>query len=261
VDLPITGDVDDPEFSIGGIVMKALGNLIVKIATSPFALLGNLLGVEASELEQVTFLPGRADLTPPEVQKAANLAEALTLRPQLVLELPPVQAPAADARALREAKLEAAVSARVTGLAEDGEAGGMYAERRREALQALYRELATVDDPQARLDALRAENTRAVETAEGEPGETRFDATAYTADLAAELVPLQPLEEGALTALAAERAAKLRETILAAGSGLEGRVLVTEATEVSLTDNDRVAMKVTLTADRQAAAQPPPAIE
>ncbi|WP_405232590.1 DUF748 domain-containing protein [Lentisalinibacter salinarum] len=261
VDLPITGEVDDPEFSIGGIVAKALGNLIVKIATSPFALLGNLLGVEASELEQVTFLPGRADLTPPEVQKAANLAEALTLRPQLVLELPPVQAPAADGRALREAKLEAAVSERVTGVAGGGEAGGMYAERRREALEALYRELATVEDPQSRLDALRAENTRVVETAEGEPGqpgETRFDATAYAADLADELVPLQPLEEGALAALAAERAANLRETILAAGSELEGRVLVTEPAEVSLTDNDRVAMKVTLTADRQAAAAQPP---
>lgn len=262
VDLPITGEVDDPEFSIGGIVAKALGNLIVKIATSPFALLGNLLGVEASELEQVTFLPGRADLTPPEVQKAANLAEALTLRPQLVLELPPVQAPAADARALREAKLEAAVAERVAGVAQDGEAGGMYAERRREALEALFRELATVEDPQSRLDALRAENTRVVETSEGEPdqpGETRFDATAYAADLADELVPLQPLEEGTLAALAAERAANLRETILAAGSGLEGRVLVTEPAEASLTDNGRVAMKVTLTADRPAAAaQPPP---
>ncbi|WP_405227103.1 DUF748 domain-containing protein [Lentisalinibacter sediminis] len=262
VDLPITGEVDDPEFSIGGIVAKALGNLIVKIATSPFALLGNLLGVEAGELEQVTFLPGRADLTPPEVEKAANLAEALTLRPQLVLELPPVQAPAADARALREAKLEAAVSERVIGVAAEGEAAAMYAERRREALEALYRELATVEDPQSRLDALRAQNTRVAETAEGEPGqsgEARFDATAYAADLADELVPLQPLEEGALAALAAERAANLRETILAAGSELEGRVLVTEAVEASLTDNDRVAMKVTLTADRQAgAAQPPP---
>jgi len=258
VDLPITGEVDDPEFSIGGIVAKALGNLIVKIATSPFALLGNLLGVEASELEQVTFLPGRADLTPPEVQKAANLAEALTLRPQLVLKLPPVQAPAADARALREATLEAAVSERVTGVAEDGEAGAMYAERRREALEALYRELATVEDPQSRLDALRAQNTRVTETDDGEPGETRFDATAYTADLEAELLPLQPLEEGALAALAAERAANLRDAILAAGSGLEGRVLVTEPAEVSPTDNDRVAMKVTLTADRQAAAAQPP---
>jgi len=257
VDLPISGEVDDPEFSVGGIVMKALGNLIVKIATSPFALLGNLLGVEASELEQVTFLPGRADLTPPEVQKAANLAEALTLRPQLVLELPPVQAPAADARALREAKLEAAVSERMTGVAEDGKAGDRYAERRREALEALYRELATVESPQSRLDALRAQNTRVAETAEGEPGETRFDAAAYAADLADELVPLQPLEEGALAALAAERASNLRETILAAGSGLEGRVLVTETAEVSLSDNDRVAMKVTLTADRQAAAAQP----
>ncbi len=261
VDLPVRGDVDNPEFSVGGIVANALGNLIGKIVTSPFALLGNLLGVEASELEQVTFLPGRADLTPPEMQKAANLAEALSLRPQLVLELPPVRSPAADDQALREAKLEAAVAERLAGVPQGEEPGGPYAERRREALEALYRELAPVEDPQSRLDALRAENTRAVETAEGEPGETRFDATAYTADLAAELVPLQPLEEGALAALAAERAANLRETILAAGSGVEGRVLVTEPVGVSLTDNGRIPMKVVLTADRRADAVSEPSPE
>jgi hypothetical protein len=262
VDLPITGDVDDPEFSVGGIVVKALGNLIVKIATSPFALLGNLLGVEPDQLEQVTFLPGRSDLTPPEMEKAANLAEALTLRPQLLLELPPVQAPAADARALREAKLEAAIADRVTGIADGEEAEGMYAERRREALEALYRELAPVEDPGAGLDALRAQNTRVPGGDEGDGGdggngEAVFDATAYAADLADELVPLQPLAEGALAALAAERAATLRETILAAGSGLEGRVRVTEPVETSPTDGDRIAMKVTLTADAEAATAPP----
>jgi len=253
VDLPITGDVDDPQFSIGGVVMSALGNLIVKIATSPFALLGNLLGVEGDELEQVTFLPGRSDLTPPEVEKAANLAEALTLRPQLVLELPPVQAPAADGRALREARLEAAVSERMAGVPQ-GEEAGQYAERRREVLEELFRELAGGEDPGARLDALRAQNTRPVDDGEGEAAETRFDATAYAADLESELVAIQPLEEGALGALAAERAATLRETIVAAGSGIEQRVVVTEPAEVEPTDNDRVPMKVTLTADADAAA-------
>lgn len=256
VDLPITGDLDDPQFSIGGVVMRALGNLIVKIATSPFALLGNLLGVEADELEQVVFLPGRADLTPPEVEKAANLAEALTLRPQLVLELPPVQAPDADARALRKAGLDAAVAERMEGVPQ-GEEPGQYAERRRQVLEALYRELAAGEDPGAQLDALRAQNTRPVEGGEGgegESAETRFDATAYAADLEAELVALQPLEDGALAALAAERAATLRETIVAAGSGLEQRVVVTEPAQVKPTDNDRVPMKVTLTANSEAAA-------
>jgi hypothetical protein len=121
----------------------------------------------------------------------------------------------------------------------------------------LYRELAPVEDAGAGLDALRAQNTRAVAEEDGESGETVFDATAYAADLEDELVPLQPLAEGALAALAAERAATLRETILAAGSGLEGRVRVTEPVETSPTDGDRIAMKVTLTAGAEAAAAMP----
>src|SRR4029450_7420360 len=42
IDLPVGGSLDDPQFSVGGIVFRALMNLIAKIVTSPFALLGSL---------------------------------------------------------------------------------------------------------------------------------------------------------------------------------------------------------------------------
>src|SRR5262249_2815609 len=41
-DLPVGGSIDDPKFSVGGLVFRAIVNLIVKIVTSPFALLGSL---------------------------------------------------------------------------------------------------------------------------------------------------------------------------------------------------------------------------
>ena len=44
LDLPVTGDLDDPEFSIGGVVVKMFVNLIVGIVSSPFQVLGALVG-------------------------------------------------------------------------------------------------------------------------------------------------------------------------------------------------------------------------
>jgi hypothetical protein len=113
IDLPVRCNVDYPEFRYGGVILKALANLIVKIVASPFALLGNLLGVEASELEYINFLQGRADLTPPEMERAAKIAEALTLRPQLVLEVSGVVDREADGLALQTAKLQQIVDARI----------------------------------------------------------------------------------------------------------------------------------------------------
>src|SRR5262249_9814172 len=49
VDLPVEGDVNDPTFKISGIIMHALANLITQIVTSPFRLLGRLVGLGDSE--------------------------------------------------------------------------------------------------------------------------------------------------------------------------------------------------------------------
>ncbi len=68
IEFSVRGNVDDPDFRYGGMVLKAFTSLIVKIVASPFTLLGNLLGVAPSELEYFTFLYGRADLTPPEIE-------------------------------------------------------------------------------------------------------------------------------------------------------------------------------------------------
>jgi hypothetical protein len=38
INLPIAGSLDDPQFSIGGLVVKVIVNLLVKAVTSPFAL-------------------------------------------------------------------------------------------------------------------------------------------------------------------------------------------------------------------------------
>lgn len=106
LDLPVTGDLDDPEFRIGPIVWKVLVNLLTKAVTAPFALLGSLFG-GGEELNLITFGPGDPALDAAGEEKVATLVKALVERPGLQLSVPGVFNRAADEPALREAGLQA----------------------------------------------------------------------------------------------------------------------------------------------------------
>lgn len=102
LDLPISGSLDDPQFSYGKIVWKALVNVLTKIVTSPFRALGKLLGSDSEELQDIGFDPGKTELAPPEQEKLKTIAQALIKRPSLSLNLKPVYDPIADKAALQE---------------------------------------------------------------------------------------------------------------------------------------------------------------
>ncbi|HEU4922437.1 MAG TPA: DUF748 domain-containing protein [Burkholderiales bacterium] len=108
VNLPISGSLDDPQFSVGGIIFQVIGNLLVKAVTSPFALLGSLVG-GGEELSFVEFAPGSAALAAGEQQKLGSLAKALTERPNLRLEITGRAAADPDENALKRAALDAKV--------------------------------------------------------------------------------------------------------------------------------------------------------
>jgi uncharacterized protein involved in outer membrane biogenesis len=106
LDLPVTGDLDDPQFRIGPIVWKVLVNLLTKAVTAPFALLGSLFG-GGEEINLITFGGGDPVLSPADQEKVAALVKALTERPGLRLSVPAVYNRAADEPALRETGLQA----------------------------------------------------------------------------------------------------------------------------------------------------------
>ncbi|MBV2233989.1 MAG: DUF748 domain-containing protein [Sterolibacterium sp.] len=85
--LPVSGSLDDPQFSYGGIIWKAILNIFTKIATAPFRMLGALLGGSGEKFESIAYEPGAQNLTPPEREKLVQLAEALGKRPTLTLTL------------------------------------------------------------------------------------------------------------------------------------------------------------------------------
>lgn len=242
IDLPVRGNVDDPEFQIGGVVLKALGSLITKIVASPFALLGNLLGVEASELEYITFLPGRADLTPPEIERAGKLAEALALRPELALELRGASDSVADGLALKAEKLEALIEAQISDSSGGDIDTIVTAERRTEILEDIFSTMPSAAESPASLETLRSQFT----TVPAETEAAVFDSLAYSAELRRQVIQLQDVTEAELAALANKRSANTRDAITAIASDLMTRINIGEPEAVERSNDETVRMKVSL---------------
>jgi len=86
LDIPVTGSLDDPKFSIWGIILKVLVNLIAKAATSPFSLLGALFG-GGEELSYLEFDYGSSTITEQNMKKIDTLVKALHDRPSLKLDI------------------------------------------------------------------------------------------------------------------------------------------------------------------------------
>jgi uncharacterized protein involved in outer membrane biogenesis len=86
LDIPVTGELNDPKFSVGGVVLKVIVNLLVKAATSPFALLGAVFG-GGEELGYAEFDDGSAALTDATKKKLDIIGKALHDRPALKMDI------------------------------------------------------------------------------------------------------------------------------------------------------------------------------
>jgi hypothetical protein len=99
--MEVSGQLDDPEFSLGSVILQVLGNIITKAVTAPFSLLSNLVGSDA-ELNHVDFAPGLASLDGDMQETLDVLAEALVKRPKLTVNIKGGVAQMQDATALAE---------------------------------------------------------------------------------------------------------------------------------------------------------------
>ena len=110
LNLPISGSLDDPEFSIGSLVVKVIANLFIKAVTSPFALIGSMFG-GGEELSNVEFDYGRVVITPEAEKRLDSLAKALIDRPSLSLEVEGRVDPEHDREGLKKARIDRKVRA------------------------------------------------------------------------------------------------------------------------------------------------------
>ncbi|WP_116319457.1 DUF748 domain-containing protein [Cupriavidus sp. P-10] len=111
VNLPVSGSLSDPEFSIGGVIVRVIVNLLTKAITSPFSLIASAFGGGGGdELGYVEFAPGTSTLTPAAKEKIGKLGQALNDRPSLRLEISGRIDPATDEAGARREWLDARVA-------------------------------------------------------------------------------------------------------------------------------------------------------
>lgn len=104
--VPLSGDLNDPKFSIGGLVGKAIVNIIVGAATAPFQLLGGLFGaLEGQDISYVAFEAGTADVAADDMSKIDVLVRAMNERPAFKLKVTGRVSEKADVPAVRLAIL------------------------------------------------------------------------------------------------------------------------------------------------------------
>jgi len=124
INLPIGGSLDDPQFSVGGIVLKLIFNIIAKAVTAPFALLGSLFGGGGGEeLSYIEFDYGRDLLSQSAEAKIKTLSTAMNNRPGLKIEIIGRVDPVNDLQGLIKAALERKIKAqKLRELARQGSA-------------------------------------------------------------------------------------------------------------------------------------------
>jgi hypothetical protein len=106
LDVPVKGNVDDPNFRLYKVVWKAITDLLVKTVTSPLAVLGKVFGGGTETLDVIDFQPGAPDLTPGAEKSLQGISRALAGRPALRMDIEGTTDPTADVKALKLRELK-----------------------------------------------------------------------------------------------------------------------------------------------------------
>ena len=241
VSLPVSGNVNDPQFSYGQVVWQAIANLIGRIVTAPFRALGALFG-GAENLDSIAFDPARAALLPPEREKLKRLAEGLAKRPQLRLVVEGQHGPA-DRKALQEYDVERAVAARLGRPVAVGvvpEPANVTDAKTQRALEGLFIERQSEQALQqfvAESGKARGKPVERVNPALALVGRASADRDFYEA-LLKRLIEAAPVPEDTLSRLAADRARAVSDhltKVLAVAAARVATRSATGAPQVKLT--------------------------
>lgn len=194
IDLPISGSLDNPEFSIGPIIWKAFLNLLTRAATAPFSVLGNMLG-GGDDLSNVPFTAGSSELSPAARDNLGKLAKALASRPALQLEVRGLSDPQADRKALQVQKAEAELARRQQG-------------RKDSRIEGLERYLRDVDSRST------VSRLRELSLVPDPKGKMVLNPAGYEARLLEALASRQPVSDADLNSLASQRGQAIASSLM-----------------------------------------------
>jgi len=199
LNLPIGGSVNDPQFSVGSLIVKVIVNLLGKALTAPFALLS---GGGSDDLSLVSFQPGTAVPEAAGADAVNKVARALADRPALQLTLTGEADPQQERTAIQAAQLQARLQAErrrewlQAGEAPDTAPPALSADDRIRLLQRVYRDTKLPNKPRNMVGLAK---------------------DLAPAEMEALLLPAFPVTDDAARDLALRRGVAVRDALLAQG--------------------------------------------
>ena len=239
IDLPVRGNLNAPDFSYGGVIWSALGNLLTKIVTSPFAVVGGLLGVSGEDLEYIAFPAGNAQLPLAEQEKIRALGHALDDRPALRLEITGAADPQVDRHALAAGQLRKQLQKRslVQGSSSSGQG------------VALEEIELNPEEEDRLLAGLYVERFGAQLKTPPSSSEGKAPGLPSPEQMRAKLLETIQVEDEQLRLLAQQRAQAIRDYVIQEGKVASDRVFLTEASLSPATGEGTVRNPLSLTAN------------
>jgi hypothetical protein len=238
--LPVSGDLDNPQFSYGQVILKAIVNVLTKIITAPFAIIGRLIGVDSQNLDSVGFEPGSVTVPPPEREKLKQMAEALKKRPNLKLEIQGSFNTKADGDAMKSLSLRRSIAAQAgIQLKPEEDPGPLdFADlKSQKALETIYRERFSPDA----FREFRKQHKESAAEKKAKEADPEFYQKIYD-----KLFETEPLEDATMTETARQRAAAIGLELTGPGGLEASRISALEpAAAQDLTDG-MVLSKLTL---------------
>lgn len=226
IDMPIRGNLNDPDFKYGKVVISTLVNLLGKVVASPFTLMGKLIpsgGGSEEDLQFIEFQPGSAELSESELAKLAALEKALDERAGLRLDIRGTTDSTLDVAVLQTMKLRDQLFA-MSGRVKPGQEELSPKEEQR-LVEKLYAKL-PAPDPSAT------------------PAESMQPTVKEMRRKLAAATPISPSE---LEALANRRAEAIRNHLLEDGQLMEERIAILE-TGVAESGHEKVRTQLSLSA-------------
>ncbi len=225
IDMPIRGNLNDPDFRYGKVVISTLLNLLGKVVASPFALMGKLVpgGGSEEDLQFIEFQPGSDSLADSELTKLEALEKALDERAALRLDIKGTTDSTLDVTVLQTMKLRDQLFAMNGGRKPDQEELSPKDEQR--LVEKLYAKLPPPDPS----------------TTTGEPTQPTV------ADMKRQLAAAIQISTSDLEALARQRAEAIRRHLLESGKLTEERVALLD-TGAAESGHEKVRTQLSLSA-------------
>ena len=205
LNLPLSGSINDPQFSMGALIWKVIVNFFGKLVSSPFSVIGG----GGKDLSHVDFQPGTASITVAGQEVVAKVAKALDDRPALKLGIVATADPVAEREALQRAAFEARVldeqrreraRAGLGSTGNDAPLPALTPEQRERLVRRIYDDAKLPDKPRNAIGLVK-------------------DIPA--AEMEAMLLATMPADAAAARQLAVQRGLSVREALMAKGLGGE----------------------------------------